>query len=219
MLHAYDARNGLDYGRAELKAYDPDTGQALFSAAWDLPQDPEVWKHLLIYSDGFGSDVRIEDNTFAHSRRFGLYLKSHRARVTGNRFIGLSGSALFCANDIHFNHEGGFCGELLFENNEIIGCGFDSNFFSNRNQASVTITALQARSQPVDIEGLHHNILIRGNRISRSPRGIHLSNIDGLIVEENIFESLDGQIHEEFPMTVRNSVRVEIRANRVVNKE
>jgi hypothetical protein len=219
LLHAYDPSTGLDYGRAELKAYDPDSGQALFAAAWDLPQDPEVWKHLLIYSDGFGSDVRIEDNTFAHSRRYGLYLKSHRARVAGNRFIGLSGSALFCANDINFNYEGGFCGELLFENNEITGCGFDSNFFSNSNRAVVTITAVKERSQPVDTEDLHRNLIIRGNRISRSPRGFYFSNTDGLIVEENLFEPPAGQIHEEFPMIIRNSRRIELWKNRSVSRD
>jgi hypothetical protein len=214
VLHAYDPSIGMDYGRAELKTYDPDTGTAFFHSDWDLPDDPVVWKHLLIYSDGFGSDVRIEDNTFTHSRRFGLYLKSHRARISGNRFIGLSGSALFCANDIDFNHEGGFCGELLFENNEIIGCGFDSNFFSNRNQASVTITAVKDRFLPVDAEDLHRNVIIRDNRISRSPRGFNFSNIDGLIVEENTFEPLEGQVCEGFPVAVRNSSRVEIRENR-----
>lgn len=186
LLHAYDGQHGVDYGRARLKTYNLATGVAVLETPWNIPDNSEVWKDVAVYSDGFGSDFTIENNTFQNSRRFGLYLKSCRGIVRNNRFTGLSSSAIYASNDVQYE-EGGFCSDLLIESNEISNCGFDGNFLSNSRLGTITFEATKAPYRPAELHGLHRNITLRGNRITGCSRGFNLSGISGLDIEGSTF--------------------------------
>lgn len=202
-LHAYDPVKGVGYGRVKVKSFDPATGWAELESGWDMPEASQDWKDLRIYSDGFGSDFVIENNIFKDSRRYGIFLKSHRGRVSGNRFIRLSSSAIYAANDTG-HEEGGFCGDLLIENNRIEDCGFERNFFSNQELGMMTFQALKKPFVPVEVKDLHRNITITGNTIRGCPRGLMLNCIAGLKIENNTFEpAAGGRNSGKFPVELK----------------
>jgi hypothetical protein len=215
-LRAFDDTAGADYGSAKLVAYDPATGEGKLDAGWNVPEDPAAWAGICVYGDGFGSDFAIENNTFRHSRRYGLYFKSHRGRATGNRFVGLSSSAVFASNDTT-HKEGGFCGGLVIADNEILDCGFEGNFLTNKTLGMITFEAIREPHRPIDLPALHRDITLRGNKIAGCPRGFVMANTEGLVIEGNTFTpAKDAAPPDEFPVTTRACDRVRAENNRVL---
>jgi len=203
VLHAYDAVTGRDCGRAELLQIDEKTGGAKIGGGWKLPEDPAARAGVMVFSDAFGADTLVENNTFARLRRYGLYLKCHRSRVSGNTFESLSSSAIFASNDVR-HEEGGFCGDLLIEGNTIRNCGFERLYLDDPKLGAITINAENQHFTPITATSLHCGIVIRGNTIINTARGFVISNTDGLEIHGNLQSPAAGAV----PLTITHSARV-----------
>lgn len=214
-LHAFDDYSGECHGFAVIAEMDRASGWATMVADWDFPTDPEAWKTIGLYNDRFASDVEITGNTFSNSRRFGVYLKSHRAVVRQNSFINLSASGIVAMNDTGHS-EGGFSHTVRIENNLIRNCGFSENFANNPHWHSISIFAQVKPHRLIDTPDLHTNFRIMGNRIIDSPRGMFLQSIDGLQVRNNRFQPAAGQpVPDAFPLEINASSNVVEENNRV----
>jgi hypothetical protein len=214
-LHAFNDYTGECHGFGVIAEMDRATGWSTMVADWDFPTDPETWKQIGLYNDRFASDVEITGNTFINSRRFGVYLKSHRAVVRQNQFINLSASGIVAMNDTGHG-EGGFSHDVRIENNLIQNCGFSANFAQNNHWHSIAVFAQIKPHEVINTPDLHSNFSLVNNRIIDSPRGIFLQSIDGVQVRNNRFQPAPGQpVPDAFPLHIDACSNVEASNNRV----
>lgn len=184
---AFNDHTGAMSGPVEVIDFDRATGILCLAEPLDLPDDPGLLAQTGLYGDGFANRVRISGCTFADSRRFGVYLKSHDAVVENNHFLRLSASAIVAMNDT--NHaEGLGTHRLLIENNRIEECGFSWNWETNPHWQAISIFAQLKPFRLASIPGFHQDVTIRNNTVLGTPRGFLLQSIDGLVVEENTFQ-------------------------------
>ncbi|WOO40051.1 DUF7594 domain-containing protein [Rubellicoccus peritrichatus] len=67
----------------------------------------------------------IRDNRFAAIRRYGCAVKSAKGALVGNRFEGVSSSAVAMINEANYWANGPYCYDVLVANNILSDCGYD----------------------------------------------------------------------------------------------
>jgi hypothetical protein len=207
-LMAFDDVEGRSYGGAVVASFDYRRGWLELESDWGLPEQPAEWKHIGLLSDHLASDVNIASNTFMNSRRFGVYLKSHRAVVANNRFINLSGSAIVIANGTA-DGDSGFSRDVLVDTNWIEGCGFSRNFVNSPHWQAISVFAQRKPYELLPTTGLHANVRISSNTIVDVSRGFFLHSIDGLEISGNRFLLAGAaDVLESAPVQIEHCARV-----------
>ena len=136
----------------------------------------------------------FRNNNISNGRRYGMQLQCSYGVVENCLFENLSGSALRIENGVDWS-EGLAANNVLIKDNTFDNCGFDTDFINNPVAATITsqITKLGSPCttgmswcgvQTADWQGMK-NIELRNNTINYNKKGLHLENINGLLLTNN----------------------------------
>ncbi len=125
-----------------------------------------------------GSGFLVKDCDFGQNRSRGILIKASDGEITGNRLEACRMSAILVAPE-YWWLESGSSSRLKIAGNTIINCG--------RTAISIEATAGNGKLAP---PGAHRDIAITGNTITGgSLPNIHVVGTDGLVIENNLFQS------------------------------
>lgn len=185
-LMALDRRDGSIHDGPRIEAMDHD-GWAVLSEPWLEGFPDEDWSGFQIFCNELPSEVLIERCTFRNSRRFGIYLKASDTIIRDNRFEGMSGSAIYVANEPENYQEGPFAQRVRIEKNDIVDCGFDAQFLEKKSLETITFEAIRAHGVNIGDRQAFSDVSILGNTFHSPDARLRLSNIDKLTIRGNSF--------------------------------
>lgn len=159
--------------------------------AWD---DQKGVSNITVYNDSSVNGFFVRDSTLANSMRFGLFLKAHNTVVFHTLFEGLSGPAIFAANEPRYP-EGPVPTHIWLQDNTFRQ---NANSYDCRNRAHLTIDPAQI--------SIHTGVTAEGFGVGEA-RTESLEN-NHLRIIGNRFEDWRGM-----GIAIRNARNVEISGN------
>jgi parallel beta-helix repeat protein len=153
----------------------------------------------------------FRNNTFSKGRRFGIQVQAPYGVIENCTFQDLSNSALHIENGVDWS-EGYFTKNLKVLNNTITNCGFDLLYCSNTLAGAITTRVAKlgtpcntsvtwCGTETATVQG-QLNVEISGNNISYNKCGLHLQNVNGLTLKDNIISRNSGDITTGTPVPV-----------------
>lgn len=136
----------------------------------------------------------IRNNTFKNARRYGLLLQASYGQVKGCSFENLSTGGIHLENGVDWG-EGFSSNNIEITKNTFIGCGYDQTYLNDPHAAAIVSRQAKLRTpcsetdkwcgvETSEWQGIE-NITIKGNYIEYNKTGLHLQNINGLIITDN----------------------------------
>lgn len=175
----YDPKTFLEKGRFVISGHRRGHGRVT-----GLAGNLEVGDVLA--NSAFFPQVVVSGCVFENSSSRGVLLQSQNMLVENCRFRGHIHAGLLIAPDIKVWNEVGPSKNVEIRNCEFTRCGIGQ---MAANLGAIVIKAshdVGAAEYPV---GVHRDITIRGNRFhDNATRGIYVSAVKGLLVEDNHFE-------------------------------
>jgi len=140
---------------------------------------------IQIFNRAHGQGYVMRNNLVRNSRRYGLYVKAGNGLVSGNRFEGLSSSAIAVFNEPAAPN-GGFAHGLILADNHIVRCGFSAQYLRKSETGSFSIYAKKLPFYMAGSGTAHSEITVKDNRVEEwIHRPYYLGNIDGLNASGN----------------------------------
>lgn len=148
-------------------------------------------------------------NTFLNGRRYGLLLQNSYGVIENCFFEDLSNCGIRIENLVDWG-EGFVANNIVIKNNTFQNCGFDLTYINEPLAAAIT-SQMTKLSMPCNVgttwcgfkttswQG-HRNISITNNRINYNKSGLHLENINDLLLKDNILIHNEGDITGAVPV-------------------
>ena len=145
----------------------------------------------------------FRNNTFLNGRRYGLLLQNSYGLIENCLFENLSNCGLRIENLVDWG-EGFVANNIVVRNNTFQNCGFDLTYINEPIAAAIT-SQITKLSMPCAVgttwcgfktaswQGLR-NITITNNTINYNKSGLHLENINNLLLQDNILIHNAGDI-------------------------
>lgn len=89
--------------------------------------DDSYLNDTTVYNESLTSGFVVDGSEFLNSRRFGIYLMSHRGQITDSVFAGISDQPIAGHNEAGWPL-GLFASDILLQNNEFINNGFSARY-------------------------------------------------------------------------------------------
>lgn len=209
----YNPRDGVFLGEATVTNVTSE-GNFIYEITLSNPIDfSQVSSHQT--SDKLYVKTRSNDsfvfrnNTFLNGRRYGLLLQNSYGVIENCLFKDLSNCGIRIENLVDWG-EGFVANNIVISNNTFQNCGFDLTFINEPVAAAIT-SQITKLSMPCSVgttwcgfktaswQG-HRNIAITNNIINYNKSGLHLENINDLLLKDNILNHNDGDITGALPV-------------------
>ena len=138
----------------------------------------------------------FRNNTFKNGRRYGILLQSSFGQIKGCKFENLSSSGVKMENGIDWG-EGFIANNIAVTHNTFVNCGFDTSYTTDPDAAAISTMVSKLKTpcaseakwcgvEPSKWQGLE-NIIITDNTILYNKSAINLQNLNGGIVNNNVY--------------------------------
>lgn len=199
-LNFFDAVNGVSLGEAVVTDVQ-NLGNSQYEITLSEPVsisrtgDHQSADRIFVKSCSNESFV-FRNNTFKNGRRYGIVFQNRYGIVENNIIENLSGSAIRIENFVDWK-EGYLANNIIIRNNYLSNCGFDRHYLVYESQSAAITSYLTKVGTPCnpgmewcgnrssDYKGFK-NIEISNNTIIYNKKAMHLEDIDGLILKNNI---------------------------------
>jgi hypothetical protein len=149
--------------------------------------------------DACGKDFIVRNNTFLEQRRYALLARGVGGLFEGNTVNNNNGSGVMLCNEIGSFYEGPFPGKITIRDNEFIHTGWESVRIQVRGKGAWAT-----------------DILIEDNVFEGWPKAaMKLSNIDGLVVRNNVVKPGRNEDLVSIPIQLAFSRNVTVEGNAV----